>query len=212
MKLIPHILISIILLSCQTSPDHSSEIEKEVSVDVKIDPEETAPNEIHEESLSIDSSYSTGLEKGNTPSKISHPKAIGIWKIPDGESSISQIRMNDQDSIESLWIALAWPSLFKYDGTYITGHFFERNGTAIWMSQDDHYKLKTSWHGDSLFYFSPFHRHEFVACFHDTVFLSTEVFMDTLVHTWVYQRITAKELTKDAPILKESAPFDYSLY
>lgn len=199
------------LFSCSFSENKAGEMEKEMSADNKTNTQKNVRSLSQRKTYLFDYLNPIVSKDKKTPSKISHPKAIGIWKVSNDQSPIQSTLSNGNDSIASIWVILAWPSIFKYDGTHITGHFFERNGTAIWMSQDDYYKFKTFWRGDSLFYLSAFHRNEFVAAFRDTAFLNTETYKDTIEHTWIYEKISPKMLPKNSPILKERAAFDYQL-
>ena len=141
--------------------------------------------------------------------KITHREAIGIWVVPDDKSEFGR----------NSWMAFPLPGIFNYDGKYVTTslpYFLIDEPTrfqpATWINEDGIYKLKTAWHDDSLFCVSPLNREDFIACFTDTSFFRTDVYEDTIFHTWVYEKVAKEDLPeKDGFILKKRTVFNYEL-
>lgn len=196
-----------IFISC-SSPDKQDKLDTPVKKaeqikkkNESVEKEISAPNNVHEEE-------STPKEKKekSQPVEIKFPEAIGIWMVP-----VEKILPEDGKPV-----ILMVPSIFKYDGIYLTRNILIINGGTPstpnkWLSKDGYYKLKTEWHEDSLFYHSPFGTTDFMAKLIDGKFQLSDVFQN-VNHSWVFEMISEKEVPEYLkPILKKRKVFDYSL-
>lgn len=110
---------------------------------------------------------------------------------------------------------MPWPPAFKYDGVYLTLLFLvlESPLSSAYQypkSEDGYYKLKASWHEDSLFYLSPFNQATFLAIYNNKQFSRTELYEKSTWQTWEYDLLTEKEVSEySKPLLKQRAVYEY---
>lgn len=202
MKRIVNVLLLIFLMSCTCRNEETIAETKSTSSTTCMEAkEETKNNSPIKKSDSLQDASTVPVDEKRNP-EISHPKAIGIW-IPE------QI---DPDKDAKI-VAMTWPLIFSYDGTYVTLRAYTDAATFFgsWQSKDGYYKLKSFWHGDSLFYLSPLHRKTFVAKFSGSSFLKTDAY-DDVSYRWKYNRIEKKDVPDYLQaILKRRAAFNYEL-
>lgn len=118
--------------------------------------------------------------------KNAFPESVGIWMVP-----LEKAKLEGPG-----WMAIPFPSIFKYDGRYITLSILMVNGgTPAYgsprneLSKDGFYKVRAKWSNDSLFYF--LYTKEpptFLAKFSDRKFLATQT-IETTKHVWEYEKI-----------------------
>src|SRR5688572_27062722 len=133
-------------------------------------------------------------------------KAIGIWEVPGNERAISGTNSNG-----SAWVALPSPSIFIYDGRYITLRLVTISDW-IWKSEDDYSRVNSTWHNDTLFWLPPFGRWEKLMVFKNDHFEDQFQKTEDRLHTWVYRKITPSEVApEDSLLIKIRKPHDYSI-
>ncbi len=204
---IPTLLLASILIGCNSSHENSN---KDIHQDKIIHTKKSDTQVIDEPDTNIFHQVDTTTTELILP-KIVRPEAIGYWMIPTEDSGLEH---TTSKGISLLCIT--WPGAFRYDGRYLTISMpIIDNATLAtplkWISKDEHYKFKTSWKGDSLFYTSPWHREEFMACFKDSLFVRTEP-CDTLNHDWKFYKVGPEELTDSwKPLIRQRAVFNYEL-
>lgn len=202
MNRIVSMLFLMSLVSCNCRNDETTTDTKSTSSSIGIEvKDETRNSSRTKESDSPQDSSTTLTDKTENP-KISHPKAIGIWVpqqiVPDKNANV---------------VAMTWPLMFSYDGTYVTLQAYTDAATlsGSWQSKDGYYKLKSFWRGDSLFYVSPLHSSTYVANFSGSSFLKTDAY-DDVSYRWKYNRIEKKDVPDYLQaILKRRAAFNYEL-
>lgn len=129
---------------------------------------------------------------------INELKAIGYWQIPKAQRIIKEPN------------SITGPGnyLFYYDGNFVTIYLFTEKDW-MWKTEDDFYKLKSKWNGDSLYYLPPFGDWVYLAKFNETNFFC-ENKLENL--TWKYQKITKREIEKrDYSILKNRNVHNYEI-
>ena len=202
MKPVLNILLVAFLTTCDSRKDGSFDETGHISSNRSkgVGEEVTGTDQATEYDAAKDSTLiNTG--KRRVDIKISHPKAIGIWYLESKPIEDSNI------------LPLTWPLIFDYDGTCVTLEAYIDNVTILanWKSKDGYYRLKSLWHGDSLFYIPPLGKKTFIGNFNDTLFLKTEMH-DNTSFSWEYRRISKKEVPDYfQSLLKSRTAFDYTL-
>lgn len=202
MNRIVNIIFLISLMSCNCRSDETIAESKSTSSTTRMDAKDEANNSSRAKKSNSPQDSSASLTDHSGNPKIFHPEAIGIWVpqqiVPDKNASV---------------VAMTWPLMFSYDGTYVTLQAYTDAATisGSWQSKDGYYKLKTFWHGDSLFYVSPLHSSTYVANFSGSSFLKTDTY-DDVSYRWKYNRIEKKDVPDYLQaILKRRAAFNYEL-
>lgn len=129
-----------------------------------------------------------------------HKEAIGIWEVPSEKQRLEG----------ETWIAHPHPHIFNYDGKYLTLYLVTMKDW-MWKTEDDYYKLKTEWQGDSLFYQPPFGVMTYLATFKEGKFQKAQSLPDE-EHIWVYEKILEEDVSEaDRAVIVERKIHDYSI-
>jgi len=135
-----------------------------------------------------------------TNKSIENKEAVGIWQVPPENQ-----RLEGKG-----WVTHPNPHIFNYDGKYLT-LFLITEKDWMWRSEDDYYKLKTEWRGDSLFYQPPFWKMTYLATFKEGKFHKTQNLPNS-THIWVYEKITEAEVpNSDIAVILERKVHDYNI-
>lgn len=136
----------------------------------------------------------------NSNPVITPNKTIGIWQVSTARQRISG----------KSWVAQVNPSIFSYDGQYVTLWLFTEK-EWMWKSKDDYYKLKTEWRGDRLFYQPPFGKMTYLATFREGRYQLAHKTPNG-EHIWVYEKISKEEVPQtNQAILVDRKVHDYTI-
>jgi hypothetical protein len=134
---------------------------------------------------------------------------VGIWKI-----DINYYKQLS-DSNRPI-VAIIWPDIFKFDGTYLTAHYLCLWSWTPppWASKDSYYKMATKWVGDTLKYLTPHNNWEEIGVYEDSAFSTIYPLTDTLGnvsnYTLYFRKIQPSQVADyEKPILKYRKVFNY---
>jgi hypothetical protein len=127
----------------------------------------------------------------------SHPEAAGVWRVPLAE------RRRESPGI----VQVPGVVRFMYDGETVTMFLATMKG---WMyrAKDDHWRMKSEWQGDVLYYLPPFGRMEPLARWKDGRFEST---VDT--PPYVYENVPSEAACdpEEKILVRPRERHDYSI-
>lgn len=130
----------------------------------------------------------------------------GIWKISDP----THFGSGGSDSIKT--VILMIPSTFVYDGTFVTARFIFISKVYEkfpWKSEDEIYKMKSKWSGDTLKYMTPFNDWKMMGVFKGGTFYTYYQDQDSL-HTYTFKKMNADDLSDyDKPLTNKRSPFRF---
>lgn len=125
---------------------------------------------------------------------------IGLWRVPQEQEDAFNAEHEGGNTHYSK------PASFLYDGEFVIMHLFTMKGW-MWRSEDEFYRMRAEWQGDTLLIEPPFGRLTPLATF------KGDHFVDENDSTkWIYERVGKAGVGEEEMLfLKPREPHNYDI-